>query len=129
MSLEQRVALMEKQLRIQGDFLQKVGAAIEERQGKDQATLDFSKILMESVQEHETRIQTLADALTQHHADLSLVTLVVYFLLQTLQTEYVVSVGTADAIMTSVEKHGDVKASLYYELFQVLREEEAGIGQ
>ncbi|UWU29197.1 hypothetical protein N2600_04300 [Rhizobium sp. WSM1274] len=123
MSLEQRVALMEKQLRIQGDFLQKVGAAIEERQGKDQATLNFSKILMESVQGHETRIKTLADALTQHQVDLSLVTLVVYFLLQTLeQIEYVVRVGTADAIMTSVEKSGDVKSALYYELFQVLRE-------
>ncbi|MGI0523980.1 hypothetical protein [Rhizobium giardinii] len=52
-----------------------------------------------------------------------MVTLVVYFLLQTLeQTEYVLPVGTVDSIMTSVEKSGDVKAAIYYELFQVLRE-------
>lgn len=128
MSLEQRVALLEKQLRIQGEFLQKVGAAIEQQQGKDQATLNFGKTLMETVHEHETRIRTLADVLTQHQTDLSLVTLVVYFLLQTLeQTEYVVPVGTADSIITSVEKSGDVKSGMYYELFQVLREEEAGI--
>lgn len=124
MSLEQRVALLEKQLRIQGDFLQKVGAAIEQQQGKDQATLNFGNALMESVQGHEVRIQTVVDVVDQLQTDLKFLTYLVYFLLHTLeQIEYVVPVGTVDSIMTSVDQTTDSKSAICYELFQELRED------
>lgn len=131
MSLDQRVAALERQMQIEHDLLQKAIAFMGQLQGNDEAAGETSRSLLEAsqatarlVQEHEDRIQKLVDIVTQQYTTISFTTLMLYWLMHVMERiEHALPYGTVDLIMNSVqESMDDVESAHFYSLFQSLRE-------